>query len=146
MPRTSGDPLRDAFRDKLDAVISAAGITWPVQDTLNTGEQPGAASAFIDIEFHGGQETYFSFGNPGGNTFKETGQVMIRLFPPRNTGHDTAERYGLAIRTGFRAARFAMSNGQSVKITATAPMGGGMVDGAWWCETIAIQYQTFPTG
>jgi hypothetical protein len=142
----AGDPLRDAFRTKLQAIIAAAAIAWPFRDTINTGDQPPAAGGYVDMEFHGGQEDEQSWGSPGDDRYKETGQVMVRLFPPRNTGHDTAEVYALALRNGFRGARFAMTGGGSVKITAVSPMGGGFVDAAWWCETIAIQYRVYNFG
>lgn len=142
----AGDPLRDAFRTKLAAVLTAASIPWPLQDTLNTGNQPDVQGSFIDLDFAGGQETQFTYGAPGSNFWKETGQVMIRLLPARNIGHDLAEAYGLAIRNAFRHARFTMTTGQRVRVDSVAPMGGGFVDAGWWCETVAVAYTVFNTG
>lgn len=142
----AGDPLRDAFRTKLAAIVAAASIPWPVQDTLNTGTQPDAAASFIDLEFNGGQETEYTFGAPGSNLWKETGQVMVRLYPARNIGHDLLETYALAIRNALRHARFVMSTGQTVRLDAVSPLGGGFVDAGWWCETIGISYTIYNTG
>ena len=80
-------------------------------------------------------------GSPGSNFYRETGDVMIDLYPTLGSGHDTAEGYGLAIRNAFRNHRFAMSTGQTVRILAVAPLSGGPVDGAWWVETVALSYR-----
>ena len=135
-----GDPLRNAFRTELATVLAAASIPWPLVDTINTTADPDAKTNWISLRFMPSphEET---FGSPGSNFYRETGDVMIDLYPTLGSGHDTAEGYGLAIRNAFRNHRFAMSTGQTVRILAVAPLSGGPVDGAWWGETVALSYR-----
>ena len=138
----AGDPLRNAFRTELAAVLAAASIPWTLVDTINTTSDPDAKTNWITLRFvPSAQEQNYTFGSPGSNFYRETGDVMIDLFPTLGSGHDTAEGYGLTIRNAFRNRRFAMSTGQTVRILAVAPMSGGPVDGAWWVETVALSYR-----
>ena len=137
-----GDPLRNAFRTELATVLAAASIPWPLVDTINTTADPDARTNWITLRFvPSPHEELYSFGSPGSNFYRETGDVMIDLYPTLGSGHDTAEGYGLAIRNAFRNHRFAMSTGQTVRILAVAPLSGGPVDGAWWVETVALSYR-----
>jgi hypothetical protein len=138
------DPLRDAFRSELAAVVLAAAIPWGVVDTINTTAAPTAATSFITLRFAPAlPETQYTFGSPGSNFWLERGDVFIDLFPKLGIGHGLVESYGLAIRNAFRNRRFVLSTGQYVRILSVAPMSGGPVDGAWWCETVAVNYRVF---
>ena len=149
----AGDPLRDAFRAKLLAIVGSppAGsfAGWVISDTLNTTEAPDAAVNFITLRFGPASEQQYSFGAPGANLWKEAGDVYVDFFARLGNGHDQAEVAALALRNAFRTlgpTGFAMTTGQRVRILEVAPMFGGPVDGAWWCETVAIAYRVFNTG
>lgn len=146
-----GDVLRDAFRNELAAIVAAAlpAITRPVKDTLNTTENPDATSpGFIDIEFPGGSEQQFTFGAPAANLHREQGQVTIRVCTPLGVSvaiRNTAEVEAAQIRSAFRMRRFA-AGARSIRITSTAPMGGGIIDAGLWCEAIALGYEIYNVG
>lgn len=154
----AGDTLRDAFRSELAAVIAAASpsIAWPVKDTLNTSEMPAAAAAnaaaadqgYFEIEYMGGSEAQYTTGAPGANLHREEGQVTIRAVSRLRAGktvRDLAETYLRQIRTGFRARRFAAGTG-SIRITGTAPMGGGEDEAGMWVESLGLAYETYNVG
>ncbi len=146
----AGDTIRDAFRAELDAVIAAASpaITWSRRDGLNTDDQPDATTGYFELEFMGGDETPYTFGAPGSNFHRENGSVAIHAMAPAarsKTKRDLAEKYLEQIRTAFRARRFTAGSVQ-VRITGTAPMGGGQVEGGMWSESLVLTYETFNIG
>ena len=146
----AGDTLRDAFRAELDAVIAAAApaITWVRKETLNTEENPDASTGYFEIEFGAGDEAQYTFGAPGVNLHRELAPVFIHALTPlaRNeTTRDLAETYLGQLRTAFRMRRFA-AGARQVRITSTAPMGGGEIEGGMWAETIALQYEIYNVG
>ncbi len=141
----AGDTFRDAWRAELATVLTGAGIAWTIEDTLNTGENPDASTGYIELEFPGGSESQYTFGAPGSNFHNEEGQVTIRVVAPLGRLRDTAETYAAAIRSAFRMRRFAAGSA-TVRITATAPMGGGHTEGGMWAESIALAYQVFNVG
>lgn len=140
----AGDTLRDAFRAELAAVVAAASpaITWSIKDTVNKVENPDASAGFIELEFAGGDEQQFTFGAPGANLHREHAPVFIHVVTPLGESRDTAETYAGQLRTAFRMRRFSAGS-RSVRITATAPMGGGEIEGGMWCETVALIYEVF---
>lgn len=153
----AGDPLRDAFRAELATVLATAtAIPWPIKDVINTAEQPappaagvaGSAAGWFEIEFPGGSEAQYTFGAPGNNLHREQGQVTIRAVTRLRAGktvRDLAESYLATVRTRFRMRRFSVGSRQ-VRITATAPMGGGFDEGGQWVESIALSYELYNVG
>lgn len=158
----AGDTQRDAFRTELAAVIAEASpsIAWSVKDTLNTDEMPAPAAAnaaaadqgYFEIEFIGGSEAQYTTGAPGANLHREHGQVTIRAVSRLRAGktvRDLAETYLRQIRTGFRARRFAAGAGPGagiIRITGTAPMGGGENEAGLWVESLGLTYETYNVG
>ena len=143
---SGGDPLRDAFRNEIETIITAAGITWSHVDTWNTDQNPDAsAPGWITLEFPGGGEQQFTTGAPGFNLFQENGQVTVRVFCRIARNRNTAESYAATIRNAFRARKFACGSA-TIRITDTAPMGGGEIEGSSWAESVAIGYEVFNTG
>lgn len=149
----AGDPLRDAFRTQLAAIRTALAATYPaifaIKDLINTVENP-APTEFIDLEFLGGSEAQYTFGAPGSNLFREEGQVTVRVCTKLGAGttkRDLAETYATAIRAAFRSQTYRLFSAGSltVRITSTAPMGGGFDDGGLWMETVALGYETYNT-
>ena len=61
------------------------------------------------------------------------------------TKRDQAETYAAAIRTAFRMRRFAAGS-RSVRITSTAPMGGGHDEAGLWVESVALAYEIYNVG
>ena len=49
------------------------------------------------------------------------------------------------IRTAFRMRRFA-AEARSVRITSTAPMGGGHDEAGLWVESVALAYELYNVG
>jgi hypothetical protein len=145
----AGDTLRDAFRAKLDTILTDnPSIAWAQIDTLNTGIRPDASTGYFELEFPGGSEQQYTFGAPGANLHREQGQVTLRAVVHRNAGkteRDNAESYIETIRNAFRMARFAAGS-RTVRITATGAMGGGQDEAGMWAESIALSYQVFNTG
>ena len=141
----AGDALRDAFRIELQSIITSAGLSWPFVDTQNTTALPDASTGFISLEFPGGAERQFTFGSPGSNLHREEGQVTVRVSAPLGRSRDLAETAAAAIRTAFRMRRFAAGNG-TVRITSTAPMGGGHDEAGLWVEAVALGYETYNVG
>lgn len=154
----AGDALRDAFRAELATVIAAASpaITWSIKDVVNTTDQPAppaagaatAATGWFEIEFPGAGESQYSFGSPGNNLHREVGQVTIRAVTRLRAGttiRDRAETYLAQIRSGFRMRRFT-SGSLSIRVTSTAPLGGGETEGGQWVESLALSYSVFNRG
>jgi len=141
----SGDPLEDAFRAKLQAVITAASIPWPLKDTENTGTTAKPSESWIDIAFGTPQEGRMSWGAPGSDFWKETGEVEVGVFTKRNTGHEDLGTYALALRNAFRGAQFGMTTGQTIRITEVTPMQGGKLDG-WWMRSVVLKYKVVNIG
>lgn len=146
----AGDTLRDAFRSELDAVIAAASpsITWTRRDSLNTATAPDASTGYFEIEFGVGDEVQYTFGAPGANLHREQASVFIHAIAPlaaSKTTRDLAETYLGQLRNAFRMRRFSVGS-NTVRITATAPMGGGEIDGGMWAETLALSYEIYNVG
>lgn len=144
----AGDTLRDAFRAELATIKTAASITWDIRDTLNTEDNPDASEGYIELEFPGGSEVQFTFGAPGDNLHREQGQVTVRVVTPLGAGttmRDLAETYAAAIRSAFRMRRFAAGS-RSIRITDTAPMGGGHDEAGLWAESVALGYEIYNVG
>lgn len=152
----AGDTVRDAFRSRLETHRTTAAIPWLIVDVLNTAEQPAppaanaanSAQGHIEIEFVGGTERQYTFGAPLSNLHQESGQVTIRLVTRLRAGttvRDLAETYAQALRNLFRSDRFSAGS-RSVRITGTAPMGGGFDEGGAWVETLALAYEVFNVG
>lgn len=154
----AGDPLRDAFRTELDTVIAAASpsIAWTRKDLDNTSEQPAppaagvasSAAGWFEIEFPGAAEGQYTFGSPGNNLHRETGQVTIRAVTRLRAGQtvrDLAETYLDRIRRGFRMRRFT-SGSLAIRVTSTAPMGDGETEGGQWVVSLALAYSVFNRG
>lgn len=140
--------VRDAFRAELDSIITAAGIDWLRRDTLNTGENPDAGAGYLDLEFGEGDEEPDTFGSPGANVHIERAVVFVHAYAPAawgSTTRDLAETHLEEIRQQFRARRFNAA-GQQIRITGTAAMGGGEIEGGLWAETIALSYETRALG
>jgi hypothetical protein len=142
----AGDSLRDAFRARLQTHVTTAGLTLPVKDLVNTKARPDASASFIALDFPGGTpERQLTFGAPGANFHDETGQVTILVCGKPGHDRDTCEAAAEALRNLFRMDRFA-ARSRTVRITATAPMGGGEDDGGFWVESVALFYEVINVG
>ena len=152
----AGDTLRDAFRSELATIRSAESISWPIKDTLNTSTQPNPAAAgvastaagYLELEFPGGAEAQYTFGAPAANFHREQGQVTVNVVTRLRTGttnRDLAETYAASIRSAFRMRRFAAGS-RSIRITDTAPMGGGHDEAGMWVESVALGYEIYNVG
>jgi len=145
----AGDTFRDAVRGALDAILQAnPSITWPHKDTLNTGIRPDASTSYFELEFPGGDENQFTFGAPGSNDWKETGQITVRAVVRQNAGkteRDKAESYIEIIRQAFRGRRIALGS-RAILIVKTGAMGGGHDEAGMWVEAIALEYKRFNVG
>lgn len=154
----AGDPLRDAFRAELATVIAAGSpaISWTVKDVDNTVEQPAPPAAgvaassagWFELEFPGAVEGQYTFGSPGNNLHRETGQVTIRAVTRLRAGktiRDLAEAYLDQIRRGFRMRRFT-SGSLAIRVTSTAPLGDGETEGGQWVVSLALAYSVFNRG
>lgn len=152
----AGDTVRDSFRTRLETHRATASIPWTIIDVINTSEQPAppaanaasTAQGHLEIEFVGGTERQYTFGAPGSNFHQEQGQVTIRVVTRLRAGttvRDLAETYAEALRNLFRSDRFSAGS-RSIRITGTAPMGGGFDEGGAWIETFALAYEVFNVG
>jgi hypothetical protein len=145
-----GDPFRNAMRDRLGVILTELAIPWPLVDMDNAGNNPDVSASFVCLDFPGGSpEEQYTFGAPGANYWKETGQVSVYLKTRMGAGTTTqrvAEGYAAAIRRKFRANRIGMDGGYSIVITATAAMGGGHDEGGLWVESIGLEYRLFTSG
>jgi hypothetical protein len=142
----AGDPLRDAFRAELQSVVTAASITWPIKDTLNTAPPIDASESYITLQYGGGIEQPAWFAGTGNNGWAENGIIYVDLITSAGDGAETAERYADLIRKGFRNRRFATAEGRAVRILAVGPFGGGEDEGVGWKETVPIEYRAFNIG
>jgi hypothetical protein len=125
--------------------VSAAGITLPIEDLINTDADPDAGAGLIALEFLGGSDEQYTFGAPGNNLWRERGQVTIRVYAPLGQSRDIAETAAETLRDLFRADRFTAGY-RMVRILDTAPMGGGEDEAGLWAESIALGYQTYNVG
>ena len=142
----AGDTLRDAFRARLAThCATSPAVTLPIKDIVNTVENPDASAAWLDVEFPGGSEDQYTFGAPGSNLHRESGQVTLRVCTPLGSDRDTSEAAAETLRARFRMDRFAAGS-RTVRITATAPMGGGQDEAGMWVESVALGYRVFNTG
>lgn len=142
----AGDSLRAAFRARLQAHVTTAGITLAIKDLVNTRTRPDASASFIALDFPGGPpEQQLTFGAPGLNFHTETGQVTILVCCKPGYDRDTCETAAESLRNLFRMDRFAAGS-RDVRITATAPMGGGEDDGGFWVESVALAYEVLNVG
>lgn len=141
----AGDTLRDAFRARLATHRTTAGVSLAIKDTVNTTENPDASAGYLELEFPGGSEGQYTFGAPGSNLHMEDCQVTLRVCMPLGSSRDTGEAAAEALRNLFRMDRFAAGS-RTVRITATAPMGGGQDEAGMWAESVALGYRVFNTG
>lgn len=149
MPYSGGDPLRDAFRNKLDTILAANGsIEWSQADTLNTTARKDSSAGYFDFEFPGGAEEQYTFGAGSSDLHREQGQVTLRAVLRQRAGltdRNKAESYMATLRAAFRKARFSAGS-LEVRITATGAMGGGHDEGGMWVESIALAYEIYNVG
>lgn len=141
----AGDTLRDAFRTRLATHRATAGVTLVIKDTVNTTENPDASAGYLELEFPGGSEGQYTFGAPGSNLHMEDGQVTLRVCMPLGLSRDTGEAAAEALRNLFRMDRFAAGS-RTVRVVATAPMGGGQDEAGMWAESVALGYRVFNSG
>jgi hypothetical protein len=143
----AGDTLRDAFRAELDNIIAAVAplITWSQKDTLNTGLNPDASTGYFELEFPGGSESQFSFGQPGADMFEERGQVTLRAIAPLGRDRNLAESYALILRNQFRGRRF-LAGGRQIRIDAVGSLDAGVIEAGLWASSIALGYIVYNIG
>lgn len=141
----AGSVLRDAFRTELVTVAAEQSISWAITDAVNTDENPATESGFLYLEFGSGSEEMLTFGSPGNNLYLETATVFVRIAAPLTRDRDNAESYGAAIRAAFRGRRFT-AGGQQVKVDGVAALGGALMAGGMWIETVALSYQVYNIG
>lgn len=145
----AGDPVYDAIRDKLTAILALLAITsptWSVKDT--DAENPDASAAYIQIRFEGGFEKIFARGGTGTNLWKEEGQVFIDFLVPLGftNGRELQETYSRAVREGLRGAMFNCSKGR-VEIETVGTLGGPQVGSTGMNErTVGISYRIYNVG
>lgn len=148
----AGDPIRDAFRAKLQQILDAASpaITWPIIDTDNGEENPDGAEPYIEIRFEGGVEVPFARGGDGSSFWQENSQVFIDFVVPLGDGREEQERNAYVVRNGFRGLFFNTSpesGAIQIEIVTAAPLGGGQgVDGGMNAKTIGIDYRIYNVG
>lgn len=133
------DPLREAFRSALAAVLAETGIAWAVDEVENVYAAEDGKTNFIALEFGGGSEDQYTWGSPGSNFYTERGQVMVRLVAPLNAGREPIEGYARAIASAFRNRRFATAGGIGIRSNSGPPSGGA--SGVRWILTVAIAYR-----
>ena len=148
----AGDPVCDAFRTKLQAILAAAAppIAWDVEDTDNGVAAPDAGTPYIQMRFEGGDESRFTFGSPGSDYFTEIGDVFIDFLVPLGGGREAQERNARTVREAFASVthRFFYTSVASgsirIEITNASPLGAGQgVDGAMSCKTIGLSYRIY---
>ncbi len=149
----AGDPLCDAFRLELQAVLDAATppITWEVVDTDNdAAEPPDTSTSYIQLRFEGGSEALAYWGSPGSNWWREEGQVFVDFVVPLGDGREEAERHSRNVREAFRDRRFntsAEAGSVEIRIETVSPLFGGQgVEGGLRVKTIALGYRIYNVG
>lgn len=143
-----GDPLRLAFRERLVVWLADLGISWPIADLRNAGENPDVSLGFVALDFPGGSEDQYTFGAPGLNFWREQGQVTLYVKTRLGAGmtmRNLAESYAGVLRARFCNDRFVVGNG-TVRIVSTAPIGGGHDEVGLWGEAVALGYETYNVG
>ena len=141
-----GDPVRDAFRAELEAIMLDAELDYSPSDIVNTDESPEAGGKLIAFEFSGVDEAAASFGSVGANRHEESGQALIRLFAPLGAGHATIEDDARTILNAFRNRRFITREGARVRIGALDVLGPYENETAMWVETVALGYLVINIG
>lgn len=148
----AGDPIRDAFRAKLQDILDDASppITWPVIDTDNGEANPDGAVPYIEIRFEGGNELPFARGGDGSSLWLEDSQAFIDFVVPLGDGREEQERNAYIVRNGFRGLFFNTSpesGAIQIEIVTAAPLGGGQgIDGGMNAKTIALGYRIYNVG
>ena len=148
---SAGDPLEDAFRAELAAILTAASIPW---ELVNTDvEDPDASTSYIQIRFEGGNETPFARGGGiSGDVFEEEGQVFIDFLIPQGDSNIDRGRYSRLVRRAFRSDhRFFNTSVESgsvqIEIVPVSPLGGGQgVDGGMNVQSIGLGYRIYNVG
>ncbi|MCF8533044.1 MAG: hypothetical protein K9G48_08580 [Reyranella sp.] len=148
----AGDPVCDAFRAELQAILNAASpaITWPIKDTDNGVENPDASEPYIQIRFEGGNEELAFWGSPGSNLWREDSQAFIDFLVPLGDGREAQERNARVVRDAFRNRRFnatLAAGSVEIRIETASPLGGGQgVEGAMNSKSIGLGYRIYNVG
>lgn len=148
-----GDPVCDAFRTKLQAILEAAvpPITWVIEDTDNGVAAPDPGTPYIQLRFEGGgSESRMTWGAPGSDFFEEIGDVFIDFLVALGGGREEQERNARTVRNAFASVihRFFYTSVASgsirIEITNASPLGAAQgVDGAMTCKTIGLSYRIY---
>lgn len=134
--------FRSTFASAVAAAFAAATppVTWPIVDAVNTTDVVDASQGSVTLEFLGGSEEPYSFGQPGSNWFLESGQVTIKVMPPLGSDRDEAERILRVLRDYLRGATLQISGGSQIRVDGIGMLGGGFDDAGMWIESLGVSY------
>lgn len=99
----SATAVREAFRDKIDAIVTATlgALGWTFPGDTNDEVRPDAATKWITLEFVGGQEKIIGRA-PSSTRYRENGAVFVDLHTQAGSGNSEAEAAAEVIRAAFR--------------------------------------------
>ena len=154
----AGDPFEDAYNADFDAVVLAASpsIPWRRKDLDNTGADAGPPAAdattanagWFEVSYEGGSEAQYTFGAPGANFHRETGQITIRAVTRLRAGatvRDAAAAYLAQLRAVLRTRKTPLGS-QEIRIIETMPMGSGQDEAGNWVRSLGLAYRVFNVG
>lgn len=142
-----------AIKARLDANWSTTRITYqnePPADPWPPVTGGGDLTAWANLEIIGTGSEIYGQGSPGNQTWLYTGLIHVHVFVPVNSGIELADQYAVAIGEIFRGAKFydGVSPGCYVRTWSPQVGGGGSGsdDGAWWRETMTVDFEYWHRG
>lgn len=131
----AGKPVFDAVKAYLTANFNSA----PLLD-LDAGENPPAdGSAFLQLQFPVGKETFIGMASVGNRTFREDGAARFVLSSPRTGAFEQALAIIETLRDLFRATTI-NSAGTVVIFREATPPTTGVPSENYWVLSFAVTY------
>jgi hypothetical protein len=136
-----------AFADAAAAIRARTSALWPyafvplywANDNANEDSlRAEPLSAFVHVDIVGGAEKPMTRGNPGANWFRQSGEIIARIFVVSGKGDAEARTYADAFAAIFRDQVFAdihCDMGASV-----AGGGNGARDGNWFQLDVIVPF------
>lgn len=121
--------------DAVAAYLTANWTAVPIID-LNEGETPPSdGSAFLQVQYPVGKETFVGMASVGSRTFREEGVVRFVLSVPRGSSTAQGKAWIETLRDLFRAQTVS-----GVVFKEAAPATTGSPAGNYWVLSFAVAY------
>ena len=128
--------IRSRFETQFPPLRSTTPILWP-NERLNPAPDPNTdgngLQGWVSFEVRSGQEKAAGFGSIGANRWRQSGEVIIRIFVPVTIGETLVRDIAADATSIFRGYQAG-----DLKFFAASTTGGDISEDGNWYELDAI--------